>query len=446
MSDDLSTYRLRIGLHYHRHLKVKGLKFLSTFELLIVLSLILIRCGDIELNPGPELDSDSSSSTASAFSDLELKNKFSVVHYNVQSILNKVDIIQSELQQFDVISLTETWLDNTISDDEIIFNGFNLFRRDRVSDRHGDVCVFVKRELYAKRRIDLELQNIECIWLEIFVDHKKLLIGTFYPNSSNDALTAIENSIGLANDTNIHDILITGDFNLDIFIPNTWSKINNLCQYFGLEQLIKEPTHYTECSSSAIDLFLTSNCNNVFLTGVGDPFLEHNIRYHCPIFCLLKFDNTEKSTFSRHIWLYDRCDFNSFPDEIQQTDWQLFKHDNIDTYAENVTTCLTELAKKHVPNKTIICRPSDPPWLTTYIRKLIRKRKRLFSKFKKSKNPNDFVNYKTFRNTVTIEIRKSKKKQIDKLTEKINNNTNCPKDWWKTLKTFIKPNLITILT
>ena len=51
MSDDLSTYRLRIGLHYHRHLKVKGLKFLSTFELFIVLSLVLIRCGDVELNP-----------------------------------------------------------------------------------------------------------------------------------------------------------------------------------------------------------------------------------------------------------------------------------------------------------------------------------------------------------------------------------------------------------
>ena len=122
-------YEHNIGLHYHRHLRVKGLKYLSTFELLIVLSLILIRCCDIELNPEPELDSDTSSSTGSAFSDLELKNKFSVVHYNVQSILNKVDIIQSGLQQFDVISLTETWLDNTISDDEIIFNGFNLFRK-----------------------------------------------------------------------------------------------------------------------------------------------------------------------------------------------------------------------------------------------------------------------------------------------------------------------------
>ena len=42
---------------------------------------------------------------------------------------------------------------------------------------------------------------------------------------------------------------------------------------------------------------------------------------------------------------------------------------NIDTDAENVTTCSTELAKKHVPNKTIICRPSDPYWLTTYTNK-----------------------------------------------------------------------------
>ena len=94
-----------------------------------------------------------------------------------------------------------------------------------------------------KRRIDLELQNTECIWVEELVDYKKLLIGTFYcsPSSSNDTFIAIENSIRLANDTNIPDILITGDFNLDILKPNTWSKINNLCQYFGIEQLRNQP-------------------------------------------------------------------------------------------------------------------------------------------------------------------------------------------------------------
>ena len=42
---------------------------------------------------------------------------------------------------------------------------------------------------------------------------------------------------------------------------------------------------------------------------------------------------------------------NSFCDEIQRTDWHVLSHDNIDTCTENVTTCIKELAKKHILNK-----------------------------------------------------------------------------------------------
>ena len=53
---------------------------------------MLIRCGDIELNPGHELDSDTSSSTASAFSDLELK-----INSQLYITTSKVYLIQSIL-------------------------------------------------------------------------------------------------------------------------------------------------------------------------------------------------------------------------------------------------------------------------------------------------------------------------------------------------------------
>ena len=66
-------------------------------------------------------------------------------------------------------------------------------------------------------------------------------------------------SIGLAVDTNIQDILIMGDFNLDILKQLPGRKMNNICQYFGLDQLISEYTHFPEISSSVIDLILTSN-------------------------------------------------------------------------------------------------------------------------------------------------------------------------------------------
>ena len=41
---------------------------------------------------------------------------------------------------------------------------------------------------------------------------------------------------------------------------------------------------------------------------------------------------------------------------------------------------------------------------------------------------------------VTNKMSKTETVQIDKLAEKVNDNKNCSKDWWKALKTFIKPN------
>ena len=44
-------YRIRIGLNYSRQAKIKGIKHLNYFELLIIMSLLLIA--GVERNPGP---------------------------------------------------------------------------------------------------------------------------------------------------------------------------------------------------------------------------------------------------------------------------------------------------------------------------------------------------------------------------------------------------------
>ena len=63
----------------------------------------------IETNPGPRLEESSNFSAAyGIFEKSSIKGKFSFVHYNIQSLSNKVDIIESELRDFDAICLTET--------------------------------------------------------------------------------------------------------------------------------------------------------------------------------------------------------------------------------------------------------------------------------------------------------------------------------------------------
>ena len=85
-----------------------------------------------------------------------------------------------------------------------------------------------------------------------------LKINTFYrpPNSSVMYHSTIEDSIHLALDTGIPDVVITGDFNYNLLSDQTNRKISSICQQFSLHQCISEPTHYSENASSLLDIIL----------------------------------------------------------------------------------------------------------------------------------------------------------------------------------------------
>ena len=99
----------------------------------------------------------------------------------------------------------------------------------------------------------------------------------------------IEESIGLAIDSNISDVIITGDFNLNVMEQYEFRKIESLCNEYNMIQCIDEPTHFTKNSISTIDLFFGTNKESVLTTGVGDPCLGLTMRYHCPVFGVFKY-------------------------------------------------------------------------------------------------------------------------------------------------------------
>ena len=171
-----------------------------------------------------------------------------------------------------------------------------------------------------------------------------------------------------------------------------------------------------------------------------EPFLEQDIRYHCPVFCVLNFNKQKTHVFKRNIWLFDQGDYQSLSNELRNTNWEIFKDADINKYAKNVTAHLMNISSKHIPNKTINVRPSDPSWLNTNIKRLIRKRKRYYNKYKKTKTSSDCEVYKRIRNLVNNEIRNSKQNVNERLADKLKSGSLSPKDWWKTLKHVIKPS------
>ena len=328
-----------------------------------------------------------------------ISNHFSFVHYNVQSLASKLDILYSELCDFDVLAFSETWLSPATETGDLQLSSFAIpERKDRAGDNHGGVILYVKENLYYHRRLDLEIGAIECIWIELILKQKHVLFGLFYRPPNSDALyyNSVEDSLHLAVDTGINDIIITGDFNFNMLNPVTARKIRDFCDEFSLCQSIQEPTHFTESSSSLIDILLVKDVKHLIKSGVGEPFLQ-NVRFYCPIYEIFNFSKPKKKSYMRHIWMYDRADFDLLRQKAADFDWASLRSDDISIYANNITEKIFSLSKECIPNKQVRIRPSEPVWMTSIIRHLIRKRKRAFRKAKLTDTP---ANWKNLENCV----------------------------------------------
>ena len=147
-----------------------------------------------------------------------------------------------------------------ISTDSLKLPGYKPpYRRDMVDRFGGGVVVFVKDEINCVTRLDLQVVSVECICLEIKINNKKYQFGILYipPNSGRQIWEELEQSIDLALNSN-HDIIITGDVNINQFGNNT-TNTDNLLAQFSFHQLITEPTYVTEHNSSLLDLGLVNN-------------------------------------------------------------------------------------------------------------------------------------------------------------------------------------------
>ena len=254
------------------------------------------------------------------------------------------------------------------------------------------------------------------------------------PHPRKLALKWILFCIDRAYNTNIPDIVITGDFNFNMR-TNGNNKIKDLIQNYNLEQLINEDTHFTENSSSLIDLILVRNSSNILMSGVADSFIPDQIRFHCPILVLLKFLRPSTKSFKRKIRNYERADFTQFRENLISFNLEeKLVTENIDDNVVCIQEALDVACENSVPSKIVTIRPDEPPWITCHIKNLIRKRKRAFRKFKKTSNQSFWEKFKALRNKVVNEIRLSKTNYFDKLEDILSKENVNSKLFWKTSK------------
>ena len=167
-----------------------------------------------------------------------------VFYTNARSIVNKVAKLQLKLanSQADIVVLTETHLDCSISSEEVIGSDYTVYRKDRAGNRTrrgGGVLIAAKKGLITSIREHHDLPS-ELLFVDIITDSKKkLTIGTFYrpPNSDLKPLEDLRSCLSSITTT---DLLVTGDFNLSEFDWSTSHPTKSSEHHYLLSDIIHD--------------------------------------------------------------------------------------------------------------------------------------------------------------------------------------------------------------
>ena len=90
-----------------------------------------------------------------------------------------------------------------------------------------------------------------------------------------------------------------------------------------------------------------------------------------------------------------------------------------------------------VPNKTIICDDSDPPWINKETKQLIEQKNQFYIRFIRNNKTLLYIKeFKVLQDEPGFLIEKLKNNYFSKLSEKISNKTASSKTYWSVLKTF----------
>ena len=129
----------------------------------------------------------------------------------------------------------------------------------------GGWCVFYLRSnITYKPREDLQFEPVESFVIEIIKPRSKpFLLCTWYrpPDSPSSFFQPFEQLLDKIDCLN-YEFHLLGDLNCNFLrddLESHTTKLSNICDIYGITQLIKDPTRITETSRTLIDVLLTNS-------------------------------------------------------------------------------------------------------------------------------------------------------------------------------------------
>jgi hypothetical protein len=100
-----------------------------------------------------------------------------------------------------------------------------------------------------------------------------------------------------------------------------------------------------------------------------------------------------------------------------------------DSITCSITQTITDIANDTIPNIIISIRKDNPPWLTTAMKKQIRRKKRIHKRAKQTNLEGHWLTFRKARNICNKLILNAKTKYYSSISEKNHTETTGSKNW-----------------
>jgi hypothetical protein len=322
---------------------------------------------------------------------------------NFQSLTNKRAALENFITSLvpDVILGTESHLDANHHSAEYFPTNYVPNRKDR--NTHGGGVFTAIRDTITASAIKDETQ-CESVWNELQTQNQQsVLIGSFYrpPNSREDTLIELEKS--LTNMRSLHpnaQIILGGDFNLpgidwDLGAPKVRDPHRTKSELlletmstFDLEQVNKSPTR----GENILDLCFTTNPGLVHKCYTAPGISDHDILV---IECSTKAKINKKPP--RRVFCYNRADWNKVKEDLLAYQQEYLSSNpssrSVEQNWNDFKANTQSIIEQHIPTKLVGSR-YHLPYITTEIKRLIRRKARLYNKARHSKRERDWTAFK----------------------------------------------------
>ncbi|XP_028419082.1 uncharacterized protein LOC114544722 [Dendronephthya gigantea] len=344
-------------------------------------------------------------------------------------------------EKFDILTISETWLNTSVSSAEVKIEGFNLLRLDRLHKRGGGVCTYVRKELKAsviKSLSSISEDNFHQQWINVQYKKSKsfLICVTYRPpdcplNCLEDALKPNYMEALLLN----KPILILGDLNCDALKSGCaeYKSLEKFLNEMNLTQIIETATRITNSTCSLLDVIIVSSKSLVSRSGV----LNASISDHLPVYAELKLKPPRQATryiTTRSYKNYVPNDF--FTDLARKSDSLLsvLEEEDVNNKLHRFNHVVQSTLDVHAPIKTTAIRNRPCPFITQNLRNQMKERDQLHHQFLITRDTKDWENYKIYRNNIKKALRKAENKHN---SNEVQQHKDNPRSIWKIINRLV---------